>query len=165
MTDDKLTIRSYLSSDKEKCLDAFQSNVPQFFTTTEIGEFSEWLDSLNEFVTVENRTDESYYYVAELNGKIVGGGGFGYDNSASEATLAWGFVAESHHRQGIGGKLLEFRLRQIKKLFPSAAVLLDTTQHSYRFFQKAGFAITKITKDSYSVGMDRYDMKLEQDSK
>ena len=47
-------------------------------------------------------------------------------------------------------------------LLPAGApVLIDTTQFSYPFFEKFGFETTKITKDFYAAGMDRYDMVYE----
>ena len=37
-------------------------------------------------------------------------------------------------------------------------LVLNTTQYTFEFYQKFGFNITKITKDYYRVGLDRYDM-------
>lgn len=40
-------IRAYKQTDKEACLQAFISNVPQFFTEAEIADFSNFLDQFH----------------------------------------------------------------------------------------------------------------------
>jgi [ribosomal protein S18]-alanine N-acetyltransferase len=42
---------------------------------------------------------------------------------------------------------------------------LDTSQHTYRFFEKSGFSVKKISKNGYGEGLDKYDMILKRDSK
>ena len=66
------------------------------------------------------------------------------------------------YRKGAGSDLLHHRLNKIAELDPTAVLWLDTTQHSYPFFERHGFVIEKITKDSYAPGMDRYDMKWQK---
>jgi len=78
----------------------------------------------------------------------------------SIATMAWGMVANAHHKQGIGEKLLKYRMQQIEAFYPGYEIILDTTQHTYGFFEKQGFVITAIKKNYYGEGLDRYDMKL-----
>jgi [ribosomal protein S18]-alanine N-acetyltransferase len=152
----EINFRKYTEADKNDCLKIFKSNVPKFFTETEIREFTDFLDKADE------NTEDSrvMYYVVTLGEKIIGCGGIGCYLKKSEASLCWGLIDRKFHRQGYGGKFLKYRLDKIVKHFPNCAVKIDTTQFSAPFFEKFGFETVKITKDFYAKGMDRYDMIL-----
>jgi len=92
--------------------------------------------------------------------KILACGGFVYQVDTAQVTFVWGLVDREHHRSGLGKQLLQFRLQEIKKLYPGVPVRLDTTQVSFPFFEKLGFTIDKISRDFYAPGYDRYDMTL-----
>ena len=52
--------------------------------------------------------------------------------------------------------------KKSNKLFPKSNKLFrDTSQHTYRFFEKFGFNVKQISKNGYGVGLDRYDMFLK----
>ena len=72
--------------------------------------------------------------------------------------MVWGMVHNEEHRKGVGRKLMEIRIQHIQKLYPNYLISLDTTQHSFQFFERIGFATTKITIDFYATGLHRYDM-------
>ncbi|SVC90586.1 uncharacterized protein METZ01_LOCUS343440, partial [marine metagenome] len=38
---------------------------------------------------------------------------------------------------------------------------LDTSQHTYRFFEKFGFIVKQISKNGYGERLDKYDMILK----
>lgn len=154
-------VRSYQKSDKHGCMEAFKSNVPLYFTHEEISQFEMFLDNFLIRSMTEKNYIQTFYYVVEQNKKIIGCGGFGDKEGTSNITLAWGLIHKDVHKQGFGEKLLAHRLNEIQKLYPGAPVLIDTTQFSYPFFEKFGFETTKITKDFYAPGMDRYDMIYE----
>lgn len=147
-------IRPYHQTDRSGCVDAFKTNVPQFFTEDEITDFENFL------VKLESGTIQTRFYVVEENNTIIGCGGFGDKDNTGAISLAWGLVHKDFHKKGFGEKLLSHRLEQIKKYFPGVPVVLDTTQYSYGFFEKYGFVTTKITNDFYATGMHRYDMVL-----
>ncbi|ASS49261.1 MAG: hypothetical protein A3D31_03955 [Candidatus Fluviicola riflensis] len=153
-------LRPYAPTDKESCLTAFKSNVPVFFTEDEIIDFSNFLDSLPRRFA-ENST---HYYVILVDDQIVGAGGFGDKDNTGSLSLAWGLVHNDHHKKGYGEALLKHRLDEIRRLYPSKTLVLDTTQHSYTFFEKYGFEVTKFTADFYEKGMHRYDMILTTNS-
>lgn len=153
-----ITIRPYQPDDKAACVAAFESNVPKFFTTEEVGQFSDWLSRFSGRELT--RFDDHHYYVLLSDGTVIGCGGFGYEQQAQQAVLAWGLVDNRYHKKGYGKLLFEHRLAAIRRLYPAASVLLDTTQHSYPFFEKLGFVVEKITPDYYTQGMHRYDMRL-----
>ena len=157
------TIVPYSNAYREGCMAAFHSNVPAFFTVEEINQFNTWLDYLETGI-IDNPDSESHYFVVLHNTMVIGCGGFGYDNNTNKAVLAWGLVHNDYHKKNIGRKLLEFRLEKIATLYPGASLWLDTTQHSYPFFEKFGFEIQQYTEDGYAKGMHRYDMKWEINS-
>lgn len=157
----EISILPYTPAYRQGCVDVFASNTPKFFTPDEMNQFNEWLDYLEGTLELYPE-EENCYYVVLLQDTVIACGGFGYNPSTNKAVLAWGLVHNNHHRQGIGSYLLRHRLNRIAELYPSAVLLLDTTQHSYPFFERHGFVIEKITKDSYAPGMDRYDMKWQK---
>lgn len=141
-------------------MDAFKTNVPKYFMEEEINDFDQFLAKLEN----PEETDKPPYYVMELDGKIIGCGGFGEKEGTDAITFIWGMVHNDYHKKGYGEHLLVFRLAEIKKQFPDKQVVLDTTQFSFPFFEKYGFRTVKITENFYGEGMHRYDMVLE-DSK
>jgi N-acetylglutamate synthase-like GNAT family acetyltransferase len=143
------------------CLNAFKSNVPIFFTATEITDFELFLNRFEQ-LNFEETQERVYYYVVVVDGKVVGCGGFGFYNPTEDITLIWGLIHNNYHKTGLGEQLLSHRLQQITALYPGKLVTIDTTQHSYGFFEKYGFVTLKITLDFYTKGMHRYDMVLQK---
>lgn len=154
----EVKIRDYVESDKGGCLLAFKSNVPLYFAETEVSDFDLFLDGIVRQESAKN----THYFVVSYQGKIIGCGGFGFYNATSDISLAWGLIHSDFHKKGLGEKLLSHRLEQIAIHYPSELVLLDTTQHSYSFFEKYGFVTKKITPDFYTLGLHRYDMVWEK---
>lgn len=150
-------IRPYTPSDKEACMLAFKTNVPKYFTLQEVSDFEWFLDKLAD----STQEDNPPYFVLIENEKIIGCGGYGKklgDTTSDNITFIWGLVHNDYHKQGYGKALFLFRLEKIKKHFPSNPIILDTSQHSYGFFEKLGFKTVKITENFYTKGMHRYDM-------
>ena len=150
-------IRPYTPSDKQACLDAFNTNVPKYFTEQESKDFEWFLDKLADPLHEENPP----YFVLLLNGNIIGCGGYGKklgDTTSNNITFIWGLVDANYHKQGFGEQLLLFRLAEIKLNHPNNPVILDTTQFSAPFFERYGFETVKITENGYGEGMHRYDM-------
>ncbi len=148
-------IRKFNHADESSCMDAFKSNVPTFFTEEEVKDFETF------FRRMESGHDKAHYYVVVFDQKVIGCGGFGDKENNGIFSLAWGFIHKDFHKKGLGKKLLVHRLALIKQLNPEAVIVIDTTQHSFGFFEKQGFRITKITEDFYTKGMHRYDMTLK----
>ncbi len=151
-------IRAYKQTDKDACLQAFISNVPQFFTEAEIAYFSNFLDYFQQIIA----NNKTYYYVVIINDTLVGCGGFGDKDGTDTITLAWGLIHNKYHKKGLGELLLQHRLNEIKHIYPTKPIYIDTTQHTFGFFEKFGFTTTKITHDYYEKGMHRYDMVYHQ---
>ena len=67
-----------------------------------------------------------------------------------------------YHKKGYGKSLVEFRLKSIANYYPQFDVVLNTSQKTFRFYEKFGFKLVSIKKDYYGVGLDRYDMIKSQ---
>ena len=52
----------------------------------------------------------------------------------------------------------QYRLNQISAKYPNKDITLDTTQKTYKFYERFKFKVTQITRDFYAQGLDRYDM-------
>jgi [ribosomal protein S18]-alanine N-acetyltransferase len=151
-------IREYQPSDKESCLEIFNSNVPRFFASEELKDFEAWLHDQATINAASANPRSDYYYVVEKEKRLIACGGFYMYPNEFRAIMVWGMVESAFHKQGIGRQFLEYRMKQIRLLKPGAVIILDTTQHAYPFFEKLGFRVTQVTKDYYAQGMDRYDM-------
>ena len=147
-------IRVYGPTYKDACIEAFRSNVPDFFTNDEVGDFERFLDR----VDTAQADERTYFYVVIVDDKVVGCGGFGDKDNTGEISLAWGLIHRDYHKMNYGRSLLKYRLSEIDRIYPKQPVFIDTTQFSYGFFEKYGFEVLKITPDHYAVGMHRYDM-------
>lgn len=152
----EIWFKPYESKYKEGCMNAFKSNVPDYFVQEEIAEFENFLDKLVK----QDDLLSTYYFVLGTDDRIVGCGGFGDKEDTHSITLAWGLIHRDFHKIGLGKLLLEYRIRQFRQIYPDASLFLDTTQFTYTFFEKFGFETLNITEDFYAPGMHRYDMVL-----
>jgi ribosomal-protein-alanine N-acetyltransferase len=152
-------IRPYERSDQDACLQCFQSNVPASFTQSEIEEYRCWLHELSKAdPDLDPDTTLRYYVILSAN-QLVGCGGFAVEEEKKKVVFAWGLVHRSYHKRGFGKALALYRLNEIESGYPAFDILLDTTQHTYGFFEKLGFRTELITPDFYAKGLDRYDMR------
>jgi N-acetylglutamate synthase-like GNAT family acetyltransferase len=152
-----MVIRKYQASDRPACMTIFNSNMPTYFAASELADFLIWLDH-QEQAAASPSPQTDYYYVLEDNQQVMACGGFHLNPETVQATLAWGMVGQAWHGQGFGRHLLAYRIQQLRLLQPAGTLLLDTTQHTYRFFQRFGFTVTQVSRDYYAQGLDRYDM-------
>ncbi len=155
-----MTIVDYNKTHREGCIEIFKSNTPRYFDPTELNGLENWLNGKDEGKQSYQNNKAEHFYTALESGKVVACGGFYIPNDKKVANMVWGMVQRSLHKNGIGTKLFEFRILKVKNLYPDHTIVLDTSQHTYKFFEKLGFTVNKITKDSYGPGLDRYDMSL-----
>lgn len=143
-------LRSYQAADHDGCLAIFDSNTPKFFAPHERAEFAEFLTT---------KTDP-YFVVIDDQGQIVGCGGYFVIPNRATAVLTWGMVDNSLHRQGIGRFLLLARLQRICQEPDVERVFINTSQHSYGFFEKIGFVVESIVENGFTEGLHEYKMRL-----
>ena len=141
-------VQKYHSDYFEYCVSIFKTNTPHFLDYSEQPLFENYLLKKNI----------QYYVLFNEDNRIVSSGGYGYNNKIKTVDLTWGMVDGNYHKNGFGRYLTEYRIRKITTEYPKSDVLLNTTQHTFRFYEKFGFKITKMTKDYYALGLDRYDM-------
>lgn len=153
-----MEIRPYEPRDRAQCIAIFESNMPLFFAPSELADLEFWLNGQDEKRVVYKEAAAEHYYVVEQNNVIVASGGFFIPKEGVVANMTWGMVDHNLHKMGIGTALFKFRLEQIQNLYPGYSISLDTTKHSFRFFEKIGFKVVEITNDFYMEGMHRYDM-------
>src|SRR6218665_1970110 len=153
-------IRNYPASDREACLHLFDCKTPLFFDPSEREGLVNWLNAKDEGRLAYGSNLAEPFYVLEQQGRVVGCAGFYIPEHEKQAIMVWGMVDNTLHKKGLGRQLLEYRIGIVKQHYPDCAVHLDTTQHSYGFFERLGFGVTKITADYYGPGLSRYDMVL-----
>ena len=146
-------MKSYRAGNRADCLAIFDGNLPKFFAPEERAEFSAFLD----LVEVGGHP----YLVAHQGGALVACGGLWIDAPKRQARLAWGMVAREAHGQGIGRALTRARLQMAVSTPNIDSIGLETSQHTFGFYEKLGFRTTKITPNGFGAGLDCYAMALD----
>jgi uncharacterized protein YdeI (YjbR/CyaY-like superfamily) len=131
-----MQVRPYKKEDRQACIDIFKSNTPLYFADIELPYFEHWLNGQDESQLAYDQTEAEHYYIIEYEDIIIACGGFYLPKAERRANMAWGMVLNNLHKKGIGRQFLEFRISQIQKLYPGYIISLDTSQHSYQFFEK-----------------------------
>lgn len=161
-----MKIRLFHHADHAACLKIFDSNFPRYFDVDERAPFEKWLshqaDAENPYSspTYQNVDKEVYYVAEDLNGEIVGCGGFYVIKAQKEARLAWGMIHSGKHGTGIGTALFQHRANAIRKEWPGFQITLGTSQHTYPFYEKMGMKVVQMISKGYGPDLDRYDMVL-----
>lgn len=158
---ESIEIKPYSLLHKRDCLSAFKSNVPDFFTEEELGQFAHFLDHFESNIYPETGKNRSYFYVLIDKNQVIGCGGFGDKEGNLRISLAWGLIHRDFHHQSFGKLLLHYRLAEIKEVFPGSAIHLNTTQYSAPFYEKQGFELKEISKDFYEKGMHKHELIYE----
>lgn len=144
-----MTIRPYISDDKDALMNLFRLNTPDFFSPSEEAEFAHFLDQPVE-----------HYYVVELNSLIVGCGGFAFDDPHT-GVICWDMIHPDYHGKGIGKALLQYRIDEIRKFHDIHYIVVRTSQLVYRFYEKSGFELKQVVKDYWAKGYDLYRMEMK----
>lgn len=85
------------------------------------------------------RSDEVIYFVAEVDGQIVGGGGISNYLPGSQASLTFGVVLKSKCRMGYGTAIMLARLMFVDPGLLGCQITLEATEWSADFFTRLGF--------------------------
>ena len=145
-----LSFAKYTSEHRDACVDVFQSNSPKYFLDYELDLFLAFLD----------REDCPYFVVFDST-RVVGCGGYGQREDSEWADLCWGMVDQRWHGKHVGAYLLFLRLDKIITDTDVSHVRLDTSQHTFGFFEKFGFNTEWTKAEGYGEGLDKYEMLLE----
>ena len=90
-----------------------------------------------------------YYFVAEADDRVVGGGGISNYTPGGQATLAFGIVDPQLCRRGYGTSLLLARFLFIDPGPGGCVVSLEATEWSADFFARAGFRWYASSQDEH----------------
>ncbi|MDU1903183.1 MAG: GNAT family N-acetyltransferase [Dysgonomonas sp.] len=142
-----MLIRQYISSDKESVLHLLKLNTPLYFSPIEEKDLIYYLDNEIE-----------YYYVAEEKGKILGAAGINLANDKTLAKLSWDIIHPESHGKGIGTKLTNHRIEEIKKINSVNTISVRTSQLVYKFYERFGLKLQETVKDYWDKGLDLYTL-------
>lgn len=73
--------------------------------------------------------------------------------------MRMGRVLTLHHGQGLGGKLLNYALEEIRQSYPPKIIALDSQCHAIGFYEKAGFKVC--SEEFLEEGVLHVKMELE----
>jgi len=143
-------IRKYSHQDKTEVIELLRLNTPEYFDSSEEKDLVNYL----------NKEIEDYYVVVE-NSKIVGAGGINYFLSEKTARISWDMIKPNSQGKGIGMQLIKHRIDRIKQNNSIENIIVRTSQHAYRFYEKTGFKLEKIEKDYWAKNFDLYIMSMK----
>ena len=147
---DQMRFKKYEERNLEDVIRIFRSNIPKYFSP---GEEPELRAFLSEF--------SDGYYVAEINGEIVGSGGFEANSDGKTVSLCWGMIRDDHLGTGLGRKLTIFRIEKARESFGPLPLVISTSQHTKGFYEKLGFSLTDHTPDGFGPGIDICKMRKD----
>lgn len=141
-------IRAYRPEDFPSVIQLFQLNTPQYFAPEEQHDLEEYLGK-----------HAQHFFIFEKDQRIQGAGG--YNLLEDEARISWYFIHPDAQGQGIGKALVQHSLNELKKAHGVPKIMVRTSQHAWRFFEKMGFELKMTEKDFWAPGFDLYQMELK----
>lgn len=148
ITQNKPVIREYTPADKENVLALLRLNIPKYFAPKEEKDLADYLENERES-----------YFVMELNGALLGCGGFNISDDGTTGKISWDFFHPAHQGKGLGARLLRFRIEKLKEYPSIKTISVRTSQLAYRFYQKQGFEIRETVNDYWAEGFDMIRME------
>ena len=143
-------IRSAQKQDFKFLSKIFSLNVPKYFDKKELNDFKKYFNSKN----LES------YFIIESQGKVVGGGGYAYENMKT-ARICWLFIDPNYHGFGFGKKLVNYCIKILKNNRRLNVIEVETSNLTYKFYEKLNFKIEYIKKDYWPNNDDLYFMKID----
>ena len=143
-------IRSAQKQDFKFLSKIFSLNVPKYFDKKELNDFKKYFNSKN----LES------YFIIESQGKVVGGGGYAYENMKT-ARICWLFIDPNYHGFGFGKKLVNYCIKILKNNRRLNVIEVETSNLTYKFYEKLNFKIEYIRKDYWPNNDDLYFMKID----
>ena len=134
-------------TDRQSVLEIMDLNTPAFFHPMEREDFVEYLE--------KKRQD---YFVIEKDDQVVGCGGLNYFPQNGIVRISWDMIHPDYQYQGLGTKLLEYRLDFIQTKYKVNTIVVRTSQHAVGFYKAFGFVLEEISLDFWAPGYDLYGM-------
>lgn len=146
----KMLIRKYKDSDKDSLLELLKLNTPTYFAPEEREDLIDYLANHIE-----------YYYVVEVDGKILGCGGFNLTEDRKTAKISWDIIHPDSQGKGVGSALTKFRIQRIKEIEGIQTVSVRTSQLVFKFYEKFGLELKEKVKDFWAEGLDMYRLECD----
>tara|TARA_X000000368_G_scaffold158500_1_gene124874 strand:+ start:2058 stop:2501 length:444 start_codon:yes stop_codon:yes gene_type:complete len=144
-----MQIRKAQPSDFKCLVEIFTLNIPKYFHEKELLDFKKYFNSNN----IET------YFIIECEGKILGGSGYAYQNKQT-ANICWVFIDPNHHSKGLGTKLVNHCVDVLKTDNQLNVIQLETSNLTFKFYEKLDFTIQYIKKQYWPNNDDLYFMKM-----
>ena len=138
----------YSESLRADCVRIVESVVPDYVAPHEVDDFTRFLDGLEEW--------GCRYGVVETDDAVIACGGLAIEGTV--ATMCWGLVRADWHARRVGTFMLLERLRWAQATPEVLTVNLQTTQRTFRFFEKFGFETVRVRGQHFTAELDAYDM-------
>ena len=145
-----MKIRKHKKSDREAIIQLLRLNTPKYFSPDEEKDLVNYLDK-----------DADNYFVAEENNLILGCAGFNISDDGKTGGLAWAIVSPEAQGKGIGSALTYHRIKELSKSESIQIISLQTSQLTFKFYEKFNFEVQEIVKDYWGKGLDLYTMKVD----
>ena len=145
-----LIIRKANGTDLNFLIKIFTLNIPKYFHKTELDDFKKYFNSNN----IET------YFIIESEGKILGAAGYAYENKQT-ANICWVFVDPAFHSNGLGTKLVNHCIDILKKDNQLNVIQLETSNITYKFYEKMNFKLQYIKKEYWPNNDDLYFMNMD----
>ena len=145
-----LIIRNADHKDLNFLIKIFILNIPKYFDKTELDDFKKYFNSNN----IET------YFIIESEGKILGAAGYAYENK-QRANICWVFVVPDNHGNGLGTKLVNHCIDILKRDNQLNIIQLETSNLTYKFYEKLNFKIQYIKKEYWPNNDDLYFMNMD----
>jgi len=143
-------IRSAQKKDFKLLSKIFSLNVPKYFDEKELDDFKKYFISKN----LES------YFIIESQGIMIGGGGYTYENIKT-ARICWLFIDPNYHCLGFGKKLVNYCIKILKNDRRLNIIEVETSNLTYKFYEKLNFKIKYIKKDYWPNNDDLYFMNID----
>jgi [ribosomal protein S18]-alanine N-acetyltransferase len=145
-------IRPYHPSDRSALLEIFQLNTPRWFHPDEQKDLEHYLDEYS-----------ATYFVAEVNGKIIGAGGYHIAENKT-GRISWYMFHPGFQGKGFGRKQVEHSLAILKQHLSPEKIEVWTSQLQHEFYGKFGFVTIETKDDFWGPGMHLYRMEMSANS-
>jgi [ribosomal protein S18]-alanine N-acetyltransferase len=143
-----MTIRKYQATDRERIIELLRLNTPQYFSPKEETDLIQYLD-----------WQAHNFFVLEVDGTVLGCGGFNLTKDGEMAYLSWGFVDPQSQGKGLGTALTRFRIQRIREIEGVKMIAVPTSQLTYPFYQRFGLKLIEVVKDFWDIGLDLYHLE------
>lgn len=135
-------LRPYQPSDKAALEQIMLLNTPQYFFTGELEELKKYLDAKGDT-----------YFVVELEGRVVGGGGYQFpEGDPSVGKISWYLIHPEYHRQGLGTLIVNHCLFLLQQAGPPERIEVWTSQLASDFYERFGFTTIRSEDNFWGPG-------------